>query len=245
MTINRVQVLASQADIEAWNAFGVSLKAKTNKNGVSLRSGGGEYVSIYFKLGSIATGDGSEILLSFVTTTDAMGKCINPITPDQRTAISSLAKKIGMTASFSYSGKVSLGYISSISKPNYSKCIKAIFKLMCMGDNKASPDQLLIQSRTALIMEALKNTPEGKFVRQTDAPKWENNGCHFSMRDWGTWVNPEDAEDEEDYDWQVLSDASRKKLDGYMAKIAAKFPRMKADYSTDEKNWLTIYVTKK
>ena len=70
----------------------------------------------------------------------------------------------------------------------------------------------------------------------------ENDGrlC-LSVRYWGSWENPDDAEDEEDYDWQVLSDEYQEKLNALLIKIQKKYG-VQIHMPGDEKNWLSFEI---
>lgn len=70
----------------------------------------------------------------------------------------------------------------------------------------------------------------------------ENDGwlC-LSVRYWGDWENPEDAEDEEDYDWQILSDEFQEKLNAILVKIQKKYG-VQIHIPGDEKNWLSFEI---
>ncbi|CAJ0592253.1 unnamed protein product [Cylicocyclus nassatus] len=51
----------------------------------------------------------------------------------------------------------------------------------------------------------------------------DGHSAFGQIRDWGNWENPSDAADEEDYDWQVLTDSSSKKLDELLDEVRAKY----------------------
>jgi len=70
-------------------------------------------------------------------------------------------------------------------------------------------------------------------------------GFVFAVRYFGNWVNPpdaEDAEDDEDYDWQVLTDASAKAIDDMVGRYQRKYPNVKLSWHTGEKNWIYFDV---
>jgi hypothetical protein len=96
------------------------------------------------------------------------------------------------------------------------------------------------------VVAMLKNKPEGHHVRSSDIDKAEMNGpkAMAALRNWGDWETPSDAhdEDEEDYDWQELSDSSYKKLKAYVEEFQKKYPEVKITYGSGEKNWIYIYV---
>lgn len=61
------------------------------------------------------------------------------------------------------------------------------------------------------------------------------------IRDWGHWSNPPEAQeedDEEDYDWQVLSRESGTKLQSILNQVEQSFPNIKFSFTTEEKNWI-------
>jgi hypothetical protein len=68
--------------------------------------------------------------------------------------------------------------------------------------------------------------------------EFRSSNDSFEVRDWGSWENPEDAEDEEDYDWQVLTHQSVHQLKQIIGKVEAKYPNVKFDVTTEEKNWI-------
>lgn len=65
------------------------------------------------------------------------------------------------------------------------------------------------------------------------------------LRDWGAWQNPDDAYDEEDYDWQELTPEWRKKLRAYADQVEKKYPNLNIRIGTGEKNWVEISVENK
>ena len=64
----------------------------------------------------------------------------------------------------------------------------------------------------------------------------------FDIRYWGDWINPEGAEDEEDYDWKILSPESRKRL-GELVKDFGKRYNVTITATTEEKCWITFRIT--
>lgn len=69
-----------------------------------------------------------------------------------------------------------------------------------------------------------------------------NGKFRGSIRYWGDWVNPENAENEEDYDWKVLSKKSYKKLTDIVNCLNKKFKKAKITFMTSEKCWLDFEV---
>lgn len=68
---------------------------------------------------------------------------------------------------------------------------------------------------------------------------------YAECRDWGSWENPPEAEDDEDYDWQVLTEKSANMLDEISKKFIGMYPNHTIRICTEEKNWITIQVTEK
>lgn len=73
----------------------------------------------------------------------------------------------------------------------------------------------------------------------------DGHSAYGQIRDWGNWENPSDAADEEDYDWQVLTDSSSKKLDELLDEIRAKYPTQEIECEIGEKNYISITVYQK
>jgi len=67
----------------------------------------------------------------------------------------------------------------------------------------------------------------------------------FDVQDWGEWEVPADVEDDEDYDWKVLSDESSAKLKQLVDQVQAVYPNVKFDVMTEEKNWITFQMGSK
>jgi hypothetical protein len=71
-------------------------------------------------------------------------------------------------------------------------------------------------------------------------------GFEFSVRDFGVWANPVDADpDDTDYDWQVPSVQTMKDLDAICGRGQAKNPGLRVQWTTSEKNWITFSVEPK
>lgn len=73
----------------------------------------------------------------------------------------------------------------------------------------------------------------------------DGHSAYGQIRDWGNWENPSDAADEEDYDWQVLTDSSSKKLDELLDEVRAKYPTQEIECEIGEKNYISITVYQK
>ena len=65
----------------------------------------------------------------------------------------------------------------------------------------------------------------------------------LEIRYWGHWEIPEDEEDDGDYDWEVLSQDSAKKLNDLIKKFE-KENKCHIDYHTSEKNWILFRIIK-
>lgn len=80
----------------------------------------------------------------------------------------------------------------------------------------------------------------------TDSPTEERGGeYYFGLRDFGSWSNPPEARDDEDYDWQVISQESAKAIKTVLDDVAKKYPTLKFDWSPEEKNWISVRVRNK
>lgn len=93
----------------------------------------------------------------------------------------------------------------------------------------------------------LKNDPAARYVRGDD---WggiqksdRGTGYMFLTRYFGDWKNPEDAEDEEDYDWQVPTEATRRRVQEIVQRVQARFPAVKLSWVNEgEKNYIGFYA---
>lgn len=63
----------------------------------------------------------------------------------------------------------------------------------------------------------------------------------LSIRYWGKWEVPQDEEDDGDYDWEVLSDTSSKKLKEIIDSFE-KANKCKVRVQTSEKNWIEFNI---
>ncbi len=81
---------------------------------------------------------------------------------------------------------------------------------------------------------------------QGEEPAYENwagkNSIIFSVRGWGQWVVPDDAEDDGDYDWEVMTPKSLKQANDLIEQIKQKFPGIEIDWGPEEKNWLFFQI---
>ena len=64
----------------------------------------------------------------------------------------------------------------------------------------------------------------------------------FDIRYWGTWVNPEEAQYEEDYDWKILSPDSRKRLNELVKDFGERYG-VTITATPEEKCWITFRIT--
>ena len=62
------------------------------------------------------------------------------------------------------------------------------------------------------------------------------------IRHWGSWINPRDAEWEEDYDWQELSPESENMLDTIRENVKKRYPEFHISFTQGEKCWLEIHL---
>ena len=70
----------------------------------------------------------------------------------------------------------------------------------------------------------------------------EENAFYASVRDWGTWELPEDCEDEEDYDWEELSESSYNKLQDIIERYRESYKDYEFHFQTSEKNYIDVRV---
>jgi hypothetical protein len=70
-----------------------------------------------------------------------------------------------------------------------------------------------------------------------------NTVATFGLRHWGIWEMPPGEEDDGDYDWEILSRESSKILDSRIQVAKAKYPHLKIQASTSEKNWIDVTVS--
>lgn len=63
----------------------------------------------------------------------------------------------------------------------------------------------------------------------------------FDIRYWGVWENPEGKEDEEDYDWQVLTRESVNRLQELTKEYGERYG-VTITFTPEEKCWITFRV---
>lgn len=68
-----------------------------------------------------------------------------------------------------------------------------------------------------------------------------NTLVSFDIRHWGVWENPSYAEDEEDYDWQILTEESRSRLQELTEDYSKRYG-VTIRFTVEEKNWLSLTV---
>lgn len=66
----------------------------------------------------------------------------------------------------------------------------------------------------------------------------------FELRDWGQWVTPDDVDDE-DYDWEELSEKFLKILKNIKDEAKHGYPSMDFEFDIGEKNWITVIAAVK
>lgn len=64
----------------------------------------------------------------------------------------------------------------------------------------------------------------------------------FDIRYWGVWENPEGKEDEEDYDWKVLTRESVNRLRELTKEYGERYG-VTITFTPEEKCWITFRVT--
>lgn len=65
----------------------------------------------------------------------------------------------------------------------------------------------------------------------------DGKGYMFDVRYWGHWEGDDGSGD---YDWQQLSDESRKKLRVILQQVEDRYKNVKMQYSPEEKNWIVV-----
>jgi hypothetical protein len=80
-------------------------------------------------------------------------------------------------------------------------------------------------------------------------PERDGDGWIAEIRDWGNWEIPRDADlepgDEEDYDWEELSDESGAKLKSIVDDFSKRYPSIEFYWQTGEKNWIYFHAKAK
>ena len=70
------------------------------------------------------------------------------------------------------------------------------------------------------------------------------NGFDVESRYWGKWEMPEGEDDDEDYDWEVPTKETSLKMKTFVDSLSAKYKGFKIHWTTSEKNWIMIQVSK-
>lgn len=77
-------------------------------------------------------------------------------------------------------------------------------------------------------------------------PQQNGKAWTVEVRHWGHWQNPDDARDEEDYDWQELSQSTKDLLKRLCTQVEGWHKGLiKMSFGTEEKNWIVIYAEPK
>lgn len=96
-------------------------------------------------------------------------------------------------------------------------------------------------------LEALKSRISGGGYHPTGEVEQRLNyrketEISFDIRYWGEWENPEGEEDEEDYDWQVLTRESVSRLRELTKEYGERYG-VTITFTPEEKCWITFRVT--
>lgn len=114
---------------------------------------------------------------------------------------------------------------------------------------KRSAPKLTAEDIVNIIRGEMKSSPlnKGNWGRFADDDHFDNpNTKGFSVRNWGEWELPNDVDpDEEDYDWEVMTDKTSKALGELIKKWRAEYPDFNIWVDSGEKNWIYIQVTPK
>lgn len=109
------------------------------------------------------------------------------------------------------------------------------------GEPTAPATKQEMSAAMSALLTALKST--GGYGFDVDGPYSEDSRAYMSVRHWGQWENPQGEEDEEDYDWQVMTDDSSHQLEGIIANVGVKYPNVKMECQGSEKQWLEFIAT--
>lgn len=92
----------------------------------------------------------------------------------------------------------------------------------------------------ALRAELLEATYRAGYGRESSdiTPAHDGDGLTVSVRHFGDWQNPIDAEDEEDYDWQVPTENTCRRLTEMMSAYSRDYGVRMSWHNEGEKNWL-------
>jgi hypothetical protein len=82
-----------------------------------------------------------------------------------------------------------------------------------------------------------------RFRSHDNEPQWiDQRTMMAEIRDWGEWVVPEGEIDDGDYDWNVLSEGSERKLKEILDHYSQKYPDISFSAQQEEKNWLSLFA---
>lgn len=85
--------------------------------------------------------------------------------------------------------------------------------------------------------------PGGSMSEEPRAENWGGtNSITLSVRDWGQWVVPADAEDDGDYDWKVMTKKSSEEASRLIQQVKDRYPHVEIDGGGEEKNWLFFQI---
>lgn len=135
-------------------------------------------------------------------------------------------------------GAVTRGYGQVAVKKAAAKPKAAKVAKVAAAKKPATPAEL---SQAAIALKAAFKTASPGYAEYRDL----ENGVGFDVRHWGTWQVPVDAEDDGDYDWEELTDESAAKLKQVINGVEAKYPNVRFDVQTSEKNWITAQLDSK
>lgn len=85
----------------------------------------------------------------------------------------------------------------------------------------------------------------GRGYERTYPAEMNGNGASAGIGDWGNWENPEDAHDEEDYDWQRPTKETVDKARRILAQVQKQFPNIDFELGVEEKNSMDVYAKHK
>ena len=99
--------------------------------------------------------------------------------------------------------------------------------------------------KTVAALTDLQNFMARKSGGQWRGISREGNSAEIEVRNWGSWEVPYDADDEEDYDHEVLTDDSYEYLNKCIAAVNKKYPELEVYSVGSEKRWLVFRASVK
>jgi hypothetical protein len=95
------------------------------------------------------------------------------------------------------------------------------------------------------LIDQIKRDPFlGKYVRGSpDIQQREDGSIEFSLRDVGEWVNPPEAQHEEDYDWKEMSPKTSAAIKQFAANAEKKHGVKISVEPEGEKNWTSFTIS--